>query len=63
MTVLMLYRIGKEITLLKDEFSTLKTKSEALAEQGIETTFIDVEKEDEVRAILEKHGGKRQEIN
>lgn len=60
---LMMYREGREIFLLKDEFEKLKPMAKDLEERGITVTFLDADKEQEVRAILEKHGGIRQTPN
>lgn len=60
---LMMYRIGREITLLRDEFDKLKPMADDLETKGVQVTFLDPSKEDEIRAVLEKHGGIRSSVN
>jgi hypothetical protein len=58
--VILVYRIGKEIITIKNDFDTLQPKIAELEKMGIECTLFPASKEAEIRAIMKKMGGKLQ---
>lgn len=58
--VILVYRIGKEIITVKNHFEALEPTIAELEGRGIECTLFPGSKENEIREILEKMGGKLQ---
>ncbi|NJO48257.1 MAG: hypothetical protein HC840_00915 [Leptolyngbyaceae cyanobacterium RM2_2_4] len=58
--VILIYRLGREIIKIKDHFEKLEPKIQELEKMGIECALFPASKENEIRSILTKMGGKRQ---
>jgi hypothetical protein len=58
--VILVYRIGKEIITIKNDFDSIQPKIDELEKMGIECTLFPASKENEIRTILKKMGGKLQ---